>query len=350
MIRTSLALYSPDSASYNRAPFPQITWLHARSKSLEGYRMTDTDAADPTDANNPIQLAAKAFQGSVLVPAMKSALLDSRVFAIFNADNVEIPVRGFGEDQRGTPVLMLHGLQSHSGWFVQSGQAIAKQGCPLYAIERRGSGLSRQPRGHADSYHEMLDDINTVADWAVERHGTQQVHILGHCFGAIPATAYACQHPDRVRTLILPTPGIHTNSDLSVWQKLRIVFAILTGRHRLPIPVPLSTSLFTGDTDYQTFIQNDALSLLYATASLYREVPRIRCFVRQHVSHLRIPVFMAIAGMDRICNNEQNKDFFATIASERKQLLEYKRAVHILEFSPDRDEFFRDLADWLTTS
>jgi len=281
---------------------------------------------------------------------MKSALLDSRVLSIFSADNIEIPIRAFGEDQRGTPVLMLHGLQSHSGWFVQSGQFIADQGCPLYAIERRGSGLSRQPRGHADGYHQMIDDINAVADWASRRHGTQQVHIVGHCFGAIPATAYACQYSDRVSSLILPTPGIHTRSDLPVWQKLRIVFAIVTGRHRLPIPVPLSTSLFTGDTDYQNFIQKDALALLYATASFYREVLRMRRFVHQHVSRLRMPVFMAIAGMDRICNNGRNKDFFATIASERKQWIEYSRAVHILEFSPDRDEFFGDLADWLTRS
>jgi len=27
------------------------------------------------------------------------------------------------------------------------------------------------------------------------------MHILGHCFGVIPATAYACQHPDRIRNV-----------------------------------------------------------------------------------------------------------------------------------------------------
>jgi pimeloyl-ACP methyl ester carboxylesterase len=38
------------------------------------------------------------------------------------------------------PIVMTHGLQSHSGWFSRSQAFLADLGFPVYAFDRRGSG------------------------------------------------------------------------------------------------------------------------------------------------------------------------------------------------------------------
>src|SRR5262249_2375614 len=61
-------------------------------------------------------------------------------------------------------VILIHGLQSHAGWFVESraGEQLAAQGLAVYAPDRRGSGCSAGPRGDIASFHEWYSDLADV--------------------------------------------------------------------------------------------------------------------------------------------------------------------------------------------
>jgi len=111
----------------------------------------------------------------------------------------KLAVRVSGHNGTRTPVVMLHGLQSHSGWFAQSQSFLAGLGCPVYAMDRRGSGRSEGPRGDCSDFHEMMRDVHAVVDWARTRHGVEKAHVFGHCFGAIPAALFAAAYPDLVK-------------------------------------------------------------------------------------------------------------------------------------------------------
>ena len=63
-----------------------------------------------------------------------------------------------------------------------------------------------------------------------------------------------------------------------------------------------------------------------------------------------MPVFMAFAGGDEISDNEKNRAFFDRLPAEQKVLHEYPGAVHIIEFSTERDAFFADLGKWLSVN
>ena len=289
---------------------------------------------------------ADSFSRQTLPPLMQEALSRSTLIWTEDRNGIEIPIRAFGEMHQRTPVILAHGLQSHSGWFVQSGAFVDQCGFPLYAFDRRGSGLSQQPHGDSKSYEEWSEDILTVARWAMKRHGTKTVHVMGHCFGAIPACVFACEHAELVQSLILPTPGIHTHSDVSLRDKLNILFSKLFGRPH-DIPVPLSTELFTDMPEYQQFIAKDHLKLQFATSSLYWEVPKARRYIGRAEKKLDVPTLMVFAGHDRVCNNAANRRFFDKLGSTDKKLIEYEDAVHIIEFSHERDAFFADLTGWL---
>jgi alpha-beta hydrolase superfamily lysophospholipase len=240
---------------------------------------------------------------------------------------------------------MLHGLQSHSGLFEDSQSFLAELGLPVYAFDRRGAGLSREPRGDCRDFHVWIDDVGAVAERACKDHGDERVHVLGHCFGALPATGFACAQPERVRSLVVATPALFTKVDLSLGDKLRLVASAALGRGSA-FPVPFATEDLSELPDRVARMRADSLSLHEATGALFLQVRRIRAFVRGHLAALTMPVLMACAGRDPICDNVSNRKLFASIPSVHKRLIEYPRARHILEMSVERKEFFADLAHW----
>jgi alpha-beta hydrolase superfamily lysophospholipase len=60
-----------------------------------------------------------------------------------------------------------------------------------------------------------------------------------------------------------------------------------------------------------------------------------------------MPILMVLAERDQISDNDDNADFFMRLPSRQKELLTYGGAIHILEFSPERETFFADLARWI---
>ena len=304
---------------------------------------TKYTAFDKTSARTAPEFSTPA------IPEMEEAEQKMEIVFIHNDDGIKIPVRVFGEENPGTPVLMTHGLQSHSGWFVQSAAYIASLGMPVYQIDRRGSGLSEEPRGHADSYLEMVSDILTVAEFAKRRHGTPKVHLLGHCFGAIPSTAFASQYPDILQSLILSTPAIYTKTGVYFGEKIQILKSELTKNYKY-IPIHIKPEQFTENPQYLKYIKEDSLTLKEVTTSLYFQVALARRDIKKNRQNLSMPVFIGIAAEDTICDNSANVNFFNSIPTQRKTQISYRNAKHIIEFSDDKETFFNDLKAWFSAT
>ncbi|HEY0549769.1 MAG TPA: alpha/beta fold hydrolase [Verrucomicrobiae bacterium] len=251
------------------------------------------------------------FKPRDVVPALPEMANAHRQGAIefLHARGARIPIRAFGTNGTLRPVIMTHGLESHSGWFVQSAAFMAGLGHPVYLVDRRGSGLSQERRGHNGNFHQWSRDLENVARWALNRHHTNQLHVIGHCFGAIPATVFTIEHSNLVASLILPTPGFATSTDLSVAQKLHVLGDHL-GRKSNYLPVPLKTEQFTDSVEFQEFIRNDKLKLHEVTSAFYWNVNDARKFVRAHLEAVQCPVWMGLAGRDEIVEMDPTRALF----------------------------------------
>lgn len=287
------------------------------------------------------------WQQTVKLPrAIHDSLQGSRLLMIPGKEGVVIPVRLFGPDGDKSPLVMVHGLQSHSGWFAQSAAFIAGLGHPVYVIDRRGSGLSQMRRGDAKDFMAWGDDIHTVTDWALRRHGHRQIFMLGHCFGAIPATLFAETSPDLVRGLILTTPGIFTHTSIPFSEMLKIVMTS-TGQRDYYFPVPLEANQFSELPEYEPFIASDPLALRAVTGDLYWQIYKARQYLEAHTELLTMPVLAGFAGEDEIADNQMNQQWLAKVPAQARTEIVYPDARHILEFSQERDLYFKDLANWL---
>jgi alpha-beta hydrolase superfamily lysophospholipase len=255
-------------------------------------------------------------------------------------------VRRYGAGSSRRPVVMLHGLQSHSGWFVQSARRLAEAERSVYAFDRRGSGVSGADDAAAARLEDLLDEIDVVVARAAADAGRGDVVLVGHCFGALLALLYASLHrPARVSSLVLATPALYTRADLPFPDKARVLWSVLSGR-AARVPVPLAPEELADLEPFVSFIRHDPLALRAAPARLMFETARARRWLRRATLALRAPLFVAYAGRDVICDNERTRRLLARVTGPTETRT-YAGVRHILELSDDRDAFLGELEAWL---
>ena len=244
-------------------------------------------------------------------------------------------------------VVILHGVQSHGGWYHNLGRTLAEGGYEVHFPDRRGSGANRVDRGHTPSTGRLLDDVAEYLAVVKARRPSTPVSLMGISWGGKLAVITAGRRPDRVDSLALICPGLHPRVGVSRGERWRIALAYFTDR-RKAFPIPLSDpALFTSSHEGQEFIANDPLGLRAATAGLLAASTFIDRIVRRIPPRVRQPSLLMLAGRDRIVDNDKTFDYFDRLASDRRQVITYPEGHHTLEFDPDPSRYALDLVRWL---
>ncbi len=119
------------------------------------------------------------------------------------ANGLEFTATSYGE---GPIVLCLHGFPDHRNTYRHQFEAFAQAGYRSVAPALRGFEPSSQP---ADRDYHVVRMAEDVMGW-IDALGAQQVHLLGHDWGAIIAYTAAAMAPERffsLSTLAIPHPG-----------------------------------------------------------------------------------------------------------------------------------------------
>jgi len=89
------------------------------------------------------------------------------------------------------------------------------------------------------------------------------------------------------------------------------------------------------------------LSLREATARFLAESRRLDGFMATTPEWIHVPTYLALAGHDRIIDNEATRRWFDRVAARERTLRLYPEAHHTLEFEPEPSGIFEDLATWV---
>lgn len=255
-------------------------------------------------------------------------------------------------------IVCLHGIQSHSGWYLYSSARLCEAGYVVWYPDRRGSGMNWSQRGDCRHYRQLLADVAEFISnvrqgmYAARIPGRGPgadlpVVVLAGSWGAKLAAACFRAYPGYADALILWSPGFFPQVRLSLRQRARVLLArFLEPVRQFPIPLN-DPELFTANPDRLRFIREDELGLRQATARFLVESYRLDRFLRRAPRYITCPVLLLLAGRDRIVDNARTKEFFARFASEDKTLIEYPDAHHTLEFEINPDFFIGDILRWL---
>jgi len=243
------------------------------------------------------------------------------------------------------PVLYLHGIQSHPGWFCGSAAALAGRGHLVLQPTRRGSGESRDNRGHAASVEQLLEDVAAAGRLALDRAGANRLHLVGVSWGGKLAAAFTADRRRAVdvASLTLVAPGIAPQVDVSLRTKLAVALSVLVRPHKR-FDIPLNDEeLFTDNGEMRRYLREDALRLHRATGRfLYVSRCLDAALRRMKRGGLAMPTTLLLARRDRIIDNAVTRELLAHWTAGRVEVEEFD-AAHTLEFEPDPEPFYRAL-------
>ena len=238
------------------------------------------------------------------------------------------------------PVVYLHGIQSHPGWFSGSGAYLARHGHAVLMPTRRGSGANTVARGDAASAEQLLDDVAACCRLAMARFDAPRVRLVGVSWGGKLAAAFCLRRWDgvEVASLTMVAPGIVAKVDVPLSKKLAIGLALL-GRPGAMFDVPLSdVTLFTDNPAMREYLANDPHRLHRATGRFLFASRLLDAMLKAPSGSLSVPTALLLADRDRIVDNAPTRRIITALTAGRVHVQQHD-AAHTMEFEQSPKAF-----------
>ncbi len=270
-------------------------------------------------------------------PAAAASSVEVLPLALRDATSPLVVFRPGGDAPARPPVVLLHGIASHPGWFETAARTLAAAGHTVYSVTRRGSGANTDDRGHARSVGALLDDLDRAVAAALADSGRERIHLLGISWGGKYALCWALDPARRRRleTMVLVAPGLAPRVTLPLELRLAVAAcAVVRPRRRFPIPLN-DPALFTDTPDRRRFIADDPHRLTRATAR-FLAVSHLmdRRLAAAADGTIKTPTTLLLADRDRIIDNRATEAMLERLTGGRLTTRVLAGA-HTLEFEPD---------------
>lgn len=259
-------------------------------------------------------------------------------------DGVPLALEVHGD--AGPVVLLLHGISSHAGWYRELAGEMAARGLVVGLADRRGSGRSGGPRGHAPSWRTLADDAAGLARALAHRQGVQRVHLVGISLGGVLALACALTRPELFGRLALLTPALASSLKVPLADRLRLFGRSLT-RPRDLHDLPITPDMLTGCPRWQAALGRDPLRISKASARFLTSFLRMQRFVLRRATRLRHDVLALLAGADAIVDNDAVLCTLLRMRRARVRVEFFEEAEHALAASVPSSELARALVRWM---
>lgn len=246
-------------------------------------------------------------------------------------------------------VMVLHGIQSHAGWYTHLAETLGQEGLEVVMPDRRGSGANLPDRGHAASSRRLVEDLKEISScWNSLSPCTKPPALAGISWGGKLASVVVTKLPGTFSGLALVAPGLFAKVRPPVKTQLAIaVCALLKPKKQFEIPLS-DPALFTENPEKQQFIATDPRTLHHATARFFIVSRSMDMQLRRVRRKLNLPVLLQIASEDRIVSNELIRAYVLGCPATTTKIFSYDNAHHTLEFEPEpvATRYALDLAQW----
>lgn len=270
---------------------------------------------------------------------------DARIKEITARDGVPLRCAVWEADSPRASLLLVHGVASHLEWYQPLAQELSARGITVAVADRRGTGKSGGVRGDARDVGILLDDIRLSAEHIRDAAPGMPLHLAGVSLGALLATAAVLRNVVSPASLLLITPAFALAQPLTRWQRLQLhVLSALWPRCALRLPYDSKSVARTAD--WQAALDADGLRLRAITARLARITMSLQSEVLARARSAGVPIFLQLAGADRVVDNAVARAFFAAAPGGRLAE-EYEDAPHGLPLSLAAGRLEAAMASWI---
>lgn len=193
-------------------------------------------------------------------------------------------------------VLILHGINEHSGRYEHVGRQLAAAGFHSVAYDHQGHGESAGIRSYVEGFDRYLDDVEDHMENC--RALGLPVILLGHSMGGLIAAAYSVSDRPQPDLLILSAPALA--ADVPAWQRAwapRLVRLLPS----LFLPSRLDGTILSRDPAVGEDYNSDPLTITGSTVKLGNELFQAMDATTSSVHQLQRPTWVVHGSADRLC-------------------------------------------------
>jgi len=246
----------------------------------------------------------------------------------------------------GGVVVVVHGLNDHSGRYTELAARLNRHGYAVYAMDLRGHGKSQGARLLIRSFDEYLADLELHVDRVRRRGPDKPLFLFGHSMGgAIVALLGITRQPD-VRGLVLSVPAVVIGGGVSpLLRRLAPLVSRLFPRLRI---MRLGYRTLCRDPEVVEQFKNDPL--VYHGRFPVRtgaEILRAAGRIQDQMEALKLPLLLLHGTADMATDPEGSRRLHARAGSTDKTLKLYEGLFHDLLHEPEKEQVTADLIEWL---
>ncbi|HEX5035721.1 MAG TPA: alpha/beta fold hydrolase [bacterium] len=243
-------------------------------------------------------------------------------------------------------IALVHGMAEHSGRYGFPVKYFTSRGYTVYAMDLRGHGESGGRRSYADSFEDLMEDIDRYLEKIRKAEKGKKVFLVGHSFGGQLVLNYGARHPEGLAGIVVSSPNVSLKVRIPIVKRLA---APILSRlvPRLALGNELDPSMVSKDPDVVEAYRRDKKIQKKITTRLADIVLENHLHILELAKTFRVPSLLMHAGDDVICSPDGTKRFFENIPIKDKKFKVYDGFYHELFNEVGRNQVFRDMELWI---
>jgi acylglycerol lipase len=241
-------------------------------------------------------------------------------------------------------VVIVHGLNAHSGHYQWPGEQLAAAGLAVHALDLHGRGKSDGERFFVAKFQDYVDDVAAFVARTKAAEPGLPVYLLGHSAGGVVACIYALEHQSELAGLICESFAHELPAPSFALAVIKGISHVAPHAHVLK----LKNEDFSRDPARVEMMNHDPLIAheLQPTLTL-AELVRADERLKNEFGKITLPVLILHGTADKATRPSGSQRFFDHTGSTDKTLKLYDGHVHDLLADTGKETVMADILAWL---
>ncbi|XP_010477013.1 PREDICTED: monoglyceride lipase-like [Camelina sativa] len=250
-------------------------------------------------------------------------------------------IRGF--------VVLLHGLNEHSGRYSDFAKQLNAIGFKVYGIDWIGHGGSDGLHAYVPSLDFAVADLKSFLEKVIAENPGLPCFCVGHSTGGaiILKAMLDAKIEARVSGIVLTSPAVGVQPSHPIFGVIAPVLALLIPRRQLSAA---KKKIMPVSRDPEAVMAKYADPLVYTgfiRARTGNEILRIAAHLLRNLNRIKVPFLVLHGTADTVTDPKGTQKLYEEASSSDKSIKLFDGLLHDLLFEPEREAIAGVILDWL---
>jgi alpha-beta hydrolase superfamily lysophospholipase len=242
-------------------------------------------------------------------------------------------------------IVLVHGFNSHSGYYLWAAEQLLASGLAVYALDLRGRGKSDGERYYVEKFSEYQSDVDALVNLARSREPGLPLFMLGHSAGGVIACNYVLDHQADFAGLVCESFAYQVPAPDFALSVLKGLSHLAPHAHVLK----LKKEDFSRDKKVvQALLDDPLLANEVQPTKTVAEMVRADERLKRDFKLFTVPLLIIHGTRDTVTRPEGSNEFYANAGSRDKTLKLYEGYFHDPLNDIGKEAVMTDIRAWLS--